>query len=204
MQRTLYSTPELAGWLGVFHKTVRRWIERGRIRGIRIGRNYKIPVHEVVRILEEHQIPLPDEVSRYRNVQQKTKKAFVSPNGSSGSLLRKMLIVEEMAAPAFVCRKETILGGNRAFADLVGYSQADLIGLNLADVLEESSEERLTDFAERRTESPEKSPSDYQAYLKVSDNRKKRVSITAGNLDNLKNIYLLCVRSYNDPMIPGG
>jgi excisionase family DNA binding protein/PAS domain S-box-containing protein len=199
MQRTLYTTPELARWLGVFHQTVRRWIGQGKVRGIRIGRNYKIPAEEVIRILEKHQIPLPDEVRRYREVQQKTRKAFVSQNGASASLLRKMLIVEEMEAPTFVCRKETILGGNQAFADLVGHTQADLIGLKLADILDESSEKRLTSFAERRIENPEKSFSDYKMYLKVSYNRKKKVTISAENLDNLKDIYLLIIRSYKGP-----
>jgi len=42
MEKILFSTPELARFLGVFHTTVRRWIERGKIRGIRVGRNYKI------------------------------------------------------------------------------------------------------------------------------------------------------------------
>jgi len=59
MKKTLFSTPEVAEWLGVFHTTVRRWIERGKIKGVRVGRNYKVPVVEVIRLLEEHGVRLP-------------------------------------------------------------------------------------------------------------------------------------------------
>ena len=59
MKKTLFSTPEVAESLGVFHTTVRRWIERGKIKGVRVGRNYKVPVVEVIRLLEEHGVRLP-------------------------------------------------------------------------------------------------------------------------------------------------
>jgi len=59
MKKKLFSTPEVAEWLGVFHTTVRRWIERGKIKGVRVGRNYKVPVVEVIRLLEEHGVRLP-------------------------------------------------------------------------------------------------------------------------------------------------
>lgn len=58
MKKTLFSTPEVAESLGVFHTTVRRWIERGKIKGVRVGRNYKVPVVEVIRLLEEHGVRL--------------------------------------------------------------------------------------------------------------------------------------------------
>ncbi|MBW2195648.1 MAG: helix-turn-helix domain-containing protein, partial [Deltaproteobacteria bacterium] len=51
MEKTLFSTTEVARWLGVFHTTARRWIERGKIKGIRVGRNYKVPVEEAIRVL---------------------------------------------------------------------------------------------------------------------------------------------------------
>ena len=196
MEKTLFSTPELAQWLGVFHTTVRRWIERGRIRGIRVGRNYKIPAEEVIRILEGHGIPLPDAVRRYRERQKKEARSLVSHSEyGDSSILRKLLIVEEIEAPAFVCRRSSILGGNRSFADLVGYAQADLIGLDIAEVVEESSHERLVDFAQRRIEMPEKSPASYVAFLKTGQNEKKKVKITAGSLDHIKDVYLLIVKN---------
>jgi len=196
MEKTLFSTPELAQWLGVFHTTVRRWIERGRIRGIRVGRNYKIPAEEVIRILEGHGIPLPEAVRRYRQRQRKEASSFPSQRAYSGSsILRKLLIVEEIEAPAFVCRRTSILGGNRSFADLVGYAQADLIGLDIAAVVEESSNERLVDFAHRRITMPEKGPASYKAFLKTSRNQKKKAKITAGSLDHMKDVFLLIVKS---------
>lgn len=196
MEKTLFSTPELAQWLGVFHTTVRRWIERGRIRGIRVGRNYKIPAEEVIRILEGHGIPLPDAVRRYRERQSKEARIFSSHSGHGDpSILRKLLIVEEIEAPAFVCRKTSILGGNRAFADLVGYAQADLIGLNIAEVVEESPNEGLVDFAQRRIEMPEKGSASYVAFLKTRQNQKKKAKIAAGSLDHIKDVFLLIVKN---------
>jgi excisionase family DNA binding protein len=62
MKRQFFSTPELAELLGVFHTTIRRWIEGGQIKGFRIGRNYKVPREEVIRILESKGIPLPREL----------------------------------------------------------------------------------------------------------------------------------------------
>jgi excisionase family DNA binding protein/PAS domain S-box-containing protein len=195
MEKTLFSTPELAQWLGVFHTTVRRWIERGRIRGIRVGRNYKIPAEEVIRILEGHGIPLPEAVRRYRQRQKNEAISFPSHSEYGGSsILRKLLIVEEIEAPAFVCRRNSILGGNRDFADLVGYTQADLIGLDIAAVVEESSSEKLVDFAQRRIKTPEKGPTSYVTFLKTSQNQKKKAKITAGSLDHIKDVFLLIVK----------
>ena len=53
MEKAFFSTPQLAQWLGVFHTTIRRWVEQGKIKGIRVGRNYKIPVDEAIRVLDE-------------------------------------------------------------------------------------------------------------------------------------------------------
>jgi excisionase family DNA binding protein/PAS domain S-box-containing protein len=193
MEKTLFSTPELAEWLGVFHTTVRRWIERGTIRGIRVGRNYKIPADEVIRILDGHGIPLPDVVKKYSQKKQTKDGRSVTPQGAyEGSILQKLLIVEDIKDPAFVCRKAFILGANQAFADLVGCSQADLIGLNLAEVVDESSREGLIDFAQRRIAEPEKGPSAYVARLKTGKRRKK-MRITAGSLDHMKDVFLVVV-----------
>jgi excisionase family DNA binding protein/PAS domain S-box-containing protein len=194
MEKTLFSTPELAQWLGVFHTTVRRWIERGRIRGIRVGRNYKIPAKEVIRILEGHGIPLPDAVKRYRERQKKEGRDSAFHTGYGGSILQKLLLVEEIESPAFVCRRTSILWGNQLFADLVGYTQEDLIGLDIAEVVDEFSREGLVDFAQRRIDEPEKGPVAYVTYLKTSKNRKKKASITVGALDHMKGVFLLIVK----------
>jgi excisionase family DNA binding protein/PAS domain S-box-containing protein len=194
MEKTLFSTPEVAEWLGVFHTTVRRWIEKGRIKGIRVGRNYKIPAEEVIRILDSHDIPLPEVVRRYRLKLKNKARGLPSHGGYDGSILQKLLIVEEIEDPAFVCRKASILGANQAFADLVGYSQADLIGLDIVEVIDEASQGRLVDFAQRRMEQPEKGPPDYVTYLKTDKNRKKQIKITTESLNHMKDVFLLIVK----------
>ena len=194
MEKTLFSTPELAQWLGVFHTTVRRWIERGTIKGIRVGRNYKIPATEVIRILEGHGIPLPDVVRRYRDRQKKEGRDAAADNEFGGSILQKLLVVEEIEAPAFVCRRSSILGGNQSFAELVGCAQADLIGLDMAEILDESSLEGLMNFAQKRIEKPDNGPSTYVTYLKTSKDRTKKAIITAGSLDHMGDVFLLIVK----------
>jgi excisionase family DNA binding protein len=77
MEKGFFSTPELAELLGVFHTTVRRWIEQDQIRGFRVGRNYKIPSAEVIRMLEEHGLPLPDSLKGYASKLTKDVKGSV-------------------------------------------------------------------------------------------------------------------------------
>jgi excisionase family DNA binding protein/PAS domain S-box-containing protein len=192
MEKTLFSTPEVGGWLGVFHTTVRRWIEKGRIKGVRVGRNYKIPADEVVRILDTHGIPLPEVVKMQKSRSKNRGRDLPSNGAYHGSILQKLLIVEEIENPAFVCRKTFILGANQAFADLVGHSQADLIGLNIAEVIDDASQEGLVDFTQRRMQQPEKEPTDYITHLKKDRNGKK-IRITAGSLNNIKDVFLLVV-----------
>lgn len=193
MEKTFFSTPELAQWLGVFHTTARRWIERGKINGIRVGRNYKIPAEEVIRVLDDHQIPLP-EVLRKHKLKNKTEPMAVS--GRSGSILQKLLIVEEIEDPALVCRRNAILAANQAFADLVGHSQADLIGIDIAEVMDESSGEKLIDFAQERLARPGKGASDHMTQLKSKKSPNRKARITVSSLDHLQGVFLLVVRPY--------
>ncbi len=196
MERIFFSTPELAQWLGVFHTTVRRWIERGEIKGVRIGRNYKIPVEEVIRVLDTHEIPLPETLKKFKLKRQRkdNKLSQRVAMAHSSSILQKLLIVEEIEDPAIVCRRDTILGANQAFADLTGYSQADLIGIDIGEVMDESSKNILTEFAKVRGEHPSKSPPDYTARLKTQTRKNKRARITVGSLDHLKGVFLLIIK----------
>jgi excisionase family DNA binding protein len=194
MEKTLFSTPELAEWLGVFHTTVRRWIERGRIRGIRVGRNYKIPADEVVRILDGYGIPLPEAVRKYKH---KYKKGVLDASPRSqyrGSILRKLLIVEEIENPAFVCRNGAILGANKAFAELVDISQADLIGMDLSEVATGDAGASITDLARKFSERPGEEPINYEVLLKGGNNGKTKMKIAADSLEELEDVFLMVVK----------
>jgi len=195
MEKTLYSTPELARFLGIFHTTVRRWIELGKIKGIRVGRNYKIPADEVLRILDGHNLPLPESLRKYK------LKLMSEGEGSSSarqhtSALEKLLIVEEIEDPAIICRKKAIIGANEAFANLLGYSQADLIGRDVAEVVDSNFQERLVDLAQKCWEHPDQGHPHYKACLKTETMGKKRVKISIDSLKQLPDAFLLVVREY--------
>jgi excisionase family DNA binding protein/PAS domain S-box-containing protein len=196
MEKTLFSTPELAEWLGVFHTTVRRWIEGGRIKGIRVGRNYKIPADEVIRILDGHGIPLPEIVKKYKLKKQQLTAQYAQQDNDQGSFLRKLLVVEDISEPAFICRKSAIMGANVAFAKLVGYAQEELIGLSITEVLNEDGTEGICMYAKNRVESPYGSPEEYVTRLKNNGN--SEVRIVADALDGMKDIYLLVVKAYGE------
>ena len=157
MEKSLFSTPELARLLGVFHTTIRRWIEQGKIRGIRVGRNYKIPADEVARILKDHNMPLPESLRKYKLGLTKEDEGLTTVRHRA-SVLEKLLIVEEIEDPAVICRKETILCANQAFSNLVGSCQADLIGMDVADLIDGTPHERLLDLAQKRGEAPDQPP----------------------------------------------
>lgn len=194
MEKTFFSTPELAQWLGVFHTTVRRWVEQGKIKGIRVGRNYKIPAEEAIRVLDEHDIPLPEILSTHK-INGKTVANRLSHHvHRTGSILQKLLIVEEIEDPAIISRGDAILVANQAFADLVGYSQTDLIGLDIAEVIGESSRERLIAFAKRRLRHPRKSPSYSVVHLKAARTRNKKARIAVASLNHIKDVFLLIIR----------
>jgi len=186
-QKAFVSTPELAEWLGVFHTTVRRWIEQGKIKGIRVGRNFKIPATEAVRVLDDHEIPLPE-------ILKKQAPGLSNRVNGSGSILQKLLIVEEIEDPALVCRTDAILAANQAFADLTGFSQADLIGLDIAELVDESLKDRLNKLAKRRTKSRAKGWPDYTADLKTKKKGQKKARITVASLNNTKEVFLLVLK----------
>jgi excisionase family DNA binding protein/PAS domain S-box-containing protein len=198
MEKTLFSTPELAEWLGVFHTTVRRWIERGRIKGIRVGRNYKIPADEVVRILDGYGIPLPEPVRKYKTKQRKESRQFVPDSDVGGSVLRKLLVVEEIDDPAFVCRNGAVLGANTAFAELVGFNQADLVGADLSEVMPETFCGPVMEFARESAEKPGEGPSTYEVPLKSGNNGTKKIRITAGSLAEFTDVFLLVVKEVTE------
>ena len=193
MEKILFSTPELAHFLGVFHTTVRRWIERGKIRGIRVGRNYKIPADEVVRILNDHKLPLPESLRKYK-LRLINEDEGLSTARRHTSVLGKLLIVEEIEDPAIICRKQAVICANQAFANLVGYCQTDLIGRDVAEVIDGTFHKRLVHLAEKRWEHPDQGPPHYEAHLHTNKMGKKRIKISVSSLKYLPDALLLIIK----------
>ena len=62
MQETQYrllTVKQAAHELGVSRETVRRWIYRGVLRAIRVGRNHKVPEQELQKLVERQGEALP-------------------------------------------------------------------------------------------------------------------------------------------------
>jgi len=193
MEKILFSTPELARCLGVFHTTVRRWIERGEIRGIRVGRNYKIPAEEVLRILDDHNLPLPESLRKYK-LRLINKGEGLSTARHHASVVEKLLIVEEIEDPAIICRKRAIISANQAFANLLGYSQADLIGQDVGEFIQGTFHERLVNLVQKRREHPGQGPPHYEAHLNTNKMGKKRIKISVSSLKYLPDALLLIIK----------
>jgi len=51
--KRLLRTGEAGEMLGVTPKTIREWIKEGRIKALRIGKEYRVPYEEVERLLRE-------------------------------------------------------------------------------------------------------------------------------------------------------
>lgn len=193
MEKNLFSTPELARFLGVFHTTIRRWIEQGKIKGIRVGRNYKIHADEVIRVLDDYNLPLPEQLRKhkYRTINE---GEGLSTARHHGSVIEKLLIVEEIEDPAVICRNQAIICANQAFASLLRHSQADLIGQNVDEVIDGTFREILVDLAQKRWEHPDLPSPDYEAHLKTGRMGKKRVKISVSSLKYLPAALLLIIK----------
>jgi excisionase family DNA binding protein len=190
MEKGFYSTPELAELLGVFHTTVRRWIEQDQIRGFRVGRNYKIPSAEVVRMLDEYGLPLPEKLRGYKVKAAEKPNELRNAMDSSDSILKRLLIVDEIENPAFICRMDTVLGANQAFAQLMGYTQTDLIGLRLDDLIGEAGWITVRDSTRHCREGLTNGPVECTVFLNGgSASKKTRISVRP--LAGLKEVFLM-------------
>jgi len=193
MGKNLFSTPELARFLGVFHTTIRRWIEQGKIKGIRVGRNYKIHADEVIRVLDDYNLPLPEQLREHKYKAIKEEEDL-STARHHGSVVEKLLIVEEIEDPAVICRNQAIICANKAFASLLRHSQADLIGQKVDKVIDGTLRERLVDLAQKRREHPDLPFPDYEAHLKTGRMGKKRVTVSVSSLKYLPAALLLIIK----------
>lgn len=52
-EEVYYSTTHVAQTFELTTETIRNWIDRGYIKGIKVGLNYRIPKSEVIRIAKE-------------------------------------------------------------------------------------------------------------------------------------------------------
>lgn len=189
MRKILFSTSEVAKWLGVFHSTVRRWIESGEIKGMKVGRNYKITAEEAVRVLNGYGLAIPEILQKHNKTEAAVPRLPKAVAPHRESILRKLLVVEDIEEPAVICRNEAILGANQAFAELVGLSQADLIGLGLSTIVDDSK--GLLDFARNRLRQPENRLSHYPVGLKGTQKTRGNAKVEVDWLDQTEGIFVL-------------
>ena len=191
MEKGFFSTPELAELLGVFHTTVRRWIEQDHIKGFRVGRNYKIPSAEVIRMLDEYGLPLPESLRDYASKSGTQIQGLREAVDSSGSILKRLLIVDEIDHPALICRGDTILGTNHAFAEMMGHTQSDLIGLRINDLIGEAGSITIRASAKRCLENVEEGPVESTISVNGHGTSKRKTRISVSPLVGLKEVFLL-------------
>ncbi|NLN60507.1 MAG: helix-turn-helix domain-containing protein [Deltaproteobacteria bacterium] len=53
MEKTFYSTSEVADLFGVSRVTIYRWVKGGKIQSFGLGKNLKIPLFEIKRLLQD-------------------------------------------------------------------------------------------------------------------------------------------------------
>ncbi len=53
MEKTFYSTSEVAALFGISRVTVYRWVKDGKIQAYGLGKNLKIPFFEIKRLLQD-------------------------------------------------------------------------------------------------------------------------------------------------------
>jgi excisionase family DNA binding protein/PAS domain S-box-containing protein len=201
MEKTLFSTTEMAGWLGVFHTTARRWIEQGKIKGIRVGRNYKIPIDEALRVLKHYEIPLPECLRKYEAEKGPGSARLSANQALNSSILKKLLVVEEIEDPALACTENAVLGANQALCRLLGYSQLGLIGVDVQLIMDDTTVDKLVEFTEARSANGFGSATAYEANLIADGGSQKRAQITVSALDQLKGVFLLVVKPVNGQAI---
>ncbi|MCU0288555.1 MAG: helix-turn-helix domain-containing protein [Acidobacteria bacterium] len=53
MEKTFFSTSEVADLFGISRVTVYRWVKDGKIQAFGLGKNLKIPLFEIKRLLQD-------------------------------------------------------------------------------------------------------------------------------------------------------
>ncbi len=111
MNKSSLTTGEVAKYCGVNHRTVLRWIKLGFIEAFQLpGRgDNRVPVHECIRFLQSHDIPIPEELARFNE----PRRALVVEDdedmaGYERRLLEKSGFTTQIATDGF--QAGTILG----------------------------------------------------------------------------------------------
>lgn len=68
MESQLYSVDQVADLLGLHVRTVRKYVRDGKLRAVRIGKQYRI-AHEDLEALTGRPAPQPEAVRRHRHVE---------------------------------------------------------------------------------------------------------------------------------------
>jgi putative resolvase len=58
-QYKLLSVKQTAHLLGVSRETIRRWINKGVLHAVRVGRNFKVPEAELQKLVGRHEEVTP-------------------------------------------------------------------------------------------------------------------------------------------------
>jgi PAS domain-containing protein len=104
-------------------------------------------------------------------------------------------VVEEIDAPALICRSNTILGTNQAFASLMGSTQTDLIGFKIDDLIGHSGSEMIKTTVRKCFENPENGPVECTVPLNGQEKQNQKSRISVSPLDGMKDVFLMVVRT---------
>ena len=77
MRRTVLTTSQVARICQVAPRTVQKWFDKNFIRGYRLpaSRDRRIPVEELIRFMQEYNIPLPEAFAR-EHIKAKERKSI--------------------------------------------------------------------------------------------------------------------------------
>lgn len=72
--KKLFSTTEVAELCQISRFTASKWVREGKIKGISLGRNYKITADELVQFLKEYNFPIPQALKTVGKDYDRTQK----------------------------------------------------------------------------------------------------------------------------------
>jgi hypothetical protein len=119
-----------------------------------------------------------------------------SEGGYSDRVLENVFVVNEIAGPAVICRRNAILSSNQAFADLIGCKQTDLIGCDIAEIADTSFRKTCIDCSQEFLMRLDNWKLSCEVHLKTVDVARKRAVITVRSLDQMRGALLLMAAKF--------